>query len=162
MRAALPALALLLLSACLPGRDAQVAPGEDRIEVTALEAAPDAGTGTPAVEVAEVPEVGPEEQETATEPVPSPAEADAPPLPPFLAAEARACEARGGTLRPRGTGGLWSCVRAMRDAGRACRSGADCEGLCLARSGTCAPFEPLYGCHEALDRTGRSQTVCRE
>ena len=143
------ALLLLLLAGCLPwGEQGSVVeqPGEETaIEVSTL----DGPEPEPVDDLLPAPEI--------TEAPPAP-----PPLPPALAAQTRACAAQGGTLRPRGVGGLWSCVRATADAGRSCQRESDCEGICLARSGTCAPFEPLYGCHEALDGLGRLQTVCRE
>lgn len=166
MRHSWPAVLLLLLGACLPGVGPAVdAPQAEAITVTPLDnpqgvepeaeapPGPAAATPTPA--------------DPATESVRPPAGDGPEPavgtrLPPRLADQAGVCAAQGGTLRPRGQGDLWTCVRSTRDAGRACRTGAECEGLCLARSGSCAPVEPLFGCHDALDRAGRPQTVCRE
>jgi hypothetical protein len=34
--------------------------------------------------------------------------------------------------------------------------------MCLARSGTCAPIMPLFGCNEVLDKQGRRVTLCIE
>jgi hypothetical protein len=90
-------------------------------------------------------------------------EAPPPPLEPVGAArvevERTACERRGGALQssPRGT---LACVRTLPDAGRQCRAASDCAGACLARSGTCAPFAPLFGCHEVLTPTGARVTEC--
>jgi hypothetical protein len=76
-----------------------------------------------------------------------------------MEAERLACERRGGSLQasPRGT---LACVRPMHDAGRQCRAAGECAGACLARSGTCAPFAPLLGCHEVLTQTGARVTEC--
>ena len=158
-------LASILLIACLPVPEGADGPPEER-----------ATSVTPLVDPANAAEVETEPGEgfagdesltpgtvDATQSVAAPAPPSAPPpLPPALAAEARACAQSGGTLRPRGLAGLWSCVRATRDAGRACSSGSDCEGECLARSRTCAPLDPLFGCHEVLDRAGWTQTLCRQ
>ena len=70
----------------------------------------------------------------------------------------RACESRGR---------LWarvhkghSCVVKTRDSGKTCRSKADCQGQCLARSMTCAPALPMFGCHEVIERGGMRVTLC--
>lgn len=83
----------------------------------------------------------------------------APPLPPALARQQSECQRGGGTFTARASG-LYACVTPTRDAGRSCRSGADCAGLCLARSMTCAPVAPLFGCNEVLDSRGARQTLC--
>jgi hypothetical protein len=148
----------LLLSGCLPTLERAADPSPE-ITVTVLADAPGEADDAPApaqADDAEPPEPAPPAAE------PHAPAADLPRLPPALAAEQRACAARGGVLRPRGTGGLWACIRVTRDAGRPCATGADCEGSCLARSRTCTPFEPLFGCHDVLDRAGRLQTLCRE
>jgi len=55
------------------------------------------------------------------------------------------------------------CVRAAKDAGKRCKASTDCrDSLCLARSGTCAPITPLYGCYDILSATGARQSYCRE
>jgi hypothetical protein len=73
-----------------------------------------------------------------------------------------ACARGGGSLRPAAAGGALVCLRDTRDAGRACSRATDCEGACLARSRTCAPFTPLFGCNEILLADGRAVTECRE
>lgn len=72
-----------------------------------------------------------------------------------------ACE-RGGGIWTRTPNGSAGCVRYTRDGGRECRRAGDCEGECLARSGTCAPIRPLFGCNDILDDTGRRMNVCLE
>ena len=69
------------------------------------------------------------------------------------------CEETGGRW---GRGGLagFVCYREPPDAGRQCRAESDCTSLCLARSGTCAPVAPFFGCHEVLTDTGARATVC--
>jgi hypothetical protein len=68
------------------------------------------------------------------------------------------CEAKGG--RWSRAGGGFTCITPTADANNQCRAAADCEGYCLARSGTCAPFTPLYGCHDIIAPSGGMQTVC--
>ncbi|MCB1391451.1 MAG: hypothetical protein KDK12_20260 [Rhodobacteraceae bacterium] len=92
---------------------------------------------------------------------PSEPEPDPEPEAPLLAQQRRACQRSGGQLMPR-TAGIYACVHATRDAGRQCDEARDCEGLCLARSGTCAPFVPLYGCQEVLTLRGRRETLCTD
>lgn len=70
-----------------------------------------------------------------------------------------ACEKKKGSWAKAGKAGF-ACIFPTRDSGKACRKGADCEGLCLARSGTCAPIKPLFGCNEILDDMGRRMSLC--
>ncbi|PRY24917.1 hypothetical protein CLV78_10290 [Aliiruegeria haliotis] len=70
------------------------------------------------------------------------------------------CTARGGYLATRPGGALRVCTITPRDANQACTTGADCEGLCLARSKTCAPAVPLFGCHEVIMDNGQLATNC--
>lgn len=72
-----------------------------------------------------------------------------------------ACEARGGEFRPGGLGGLMTCFETPKDAGKSCTSSGDCStGQCLARSRTCAPIKPLFGCNDLLDAEGRRVSLC--
>lgn len=84
------------------------------------------------------------------------------PIPPALRTSQAACERDGGRFAPRSGGRVYDCLRITRDAGQSCRRAGDCEGLCLARSGSCAPFTPLLGCHEVLDSGGGRMTQCIE
>jgi hypothetical protein len=100
------------------------------------------------------------------EPAPAAAAAAAPvaedPAPPPTRAQI-ACERRGGSwLRVIPGSEARSCVLRTRDSGKRCDEGTDCQGDCLARSGTCAPVMPLFGCQEILDDTGRRMTQCIE
>lgn len=79
----------------------------------------------------------------------------------MLAQQRAACTREGGQFMPRGTG-LYACVHRTQDAGRQCDEGSDCEGVCLARSRTCAPMQPLYGCQEVFTTLGRTETLCTE
>lgn len=70
-----------------------------------------------------------------------------------------ACERRKGVWT-RTESGSRACVHYTRDGGKECRRAGDCEGECLARSGSCAPIRPLFGCNDILDDTGRRMTSC--
>ena len=50
--------------------------------------------------------------------------------------------------------------RQTRDAGKTCRRQTDCETECLARSRTCAPITPLFGCNPVLQADGREVNLC--
>lgn len=77
-----------------------------------------------------------------------------------LPAEGLVCLAQGNLWVRAGQTDLFACVRPTRDAGKACRKGTDCEGECLARSMTCAPYDPLLGCNEILQDNGARVTLC--
>ena len=85
-------------------------------------------------------------------------------LPPVGAAAVEAaridCERRGGSFAPGGVSGGLTCFTTPPDAGRQCQTSDDCTGACLARSGTCAPITPLFGCHEILDAAGVRSRIC--
>lgn len=70
------------------------------------------------------------------------------------------CEKSGGQWLVAGETGAYICVSPTRDGGKLCRKKSDCQGLCLARSGTCAPFTPLFGCNDVLEKDGRRVTLC--
>ncbi|HBD91673.1 MAG: hypothetical protein A2092_13430 [Rhodobacteraceae bacterium GWE1_64_9] len=71
-----------------------------------------------------------------------------------------ACERRGGSWSPVPGSSARSCVNRTRDAGKSCRKRSDCEGECLARSRSCAPIRPLFGCNDILQADGRQVTLC--
>ncbi|MDP3960392.1 MAG: hypothetical protein Q8Q26_10105 [Pseudorhodobacter sp.] len=153
-----PALALLL-AACqlsLPGGSGGTAAAPANpitgaaIAVTSLDSAP-----PPAPEVTAPP---------AAEPVtPEPPAADAAPIvtrPPPQSPEQIACEKTGGSYARAGAGDARACIRPTRDGGKQCRKESDCEGTCLARSQTCAPITPMFGCNDILQDDGRRVTLC--
>ena len=72
------------------------------------------------------------------------------------------CEATGGSFSPGGESQGLVCRRTPPDAGKQCRSQSDCSTQCLARSGTCAPIDPLFGCNEVLSDQGQRVTLCIE
>ncbi len=83
-------------------------------------------------------------------------------VPEILAPQRAACERDGGQWGKVPNRETFVCYRITRDANRGCSNKRDCEGLCLARSRTCAPQVPLYGCHEVLNASGLRQTLCIE
>ncbi|MBL8562120.1 MAG: hypothetical protein JNN06_07550 [Gemmobacter sp.] len=87
------------------------------------------------------------------------AEAEAEPAPPKSAPQL-ACEASGGLWSEAGKKGVKTCVQRTRDAGKSCKREGDCEGYCLARSRSCAPVTPLFGCNDILQADGGQVTLC--
>ncbi|MEO0945403.1 MAG: hypothetical protein AAFY06_11255 [Pseudomonadota bacterium] len=83
-------------------------------------------------------------------------------VPSLLAAEQRNCERRGGNWALTPSRNTFTCYLQTSDANQLCASSDDCSGQCLARSRTCAPITPLYGCHEILTSEGVRQTRCLE
>ena len=79
----------------------------------------------------------------------------------FQDAEA-ACARDDGRWVPRGDSNVMACLRPTGEEKKRCTSSRDCQGLCLARSGTCAPVVPLFGCNEVLGANGAPSTVCLE
>ncbi len=74
--------------------------------------------------------------------------------------ERLACEKRGGTWGNAGSTKVQSCIIRTKDGGKQCRKAGDCDSACLARSGTCAPVKPLFGCNEILQKDGSRVTLC--
>ena len=85
-------------------------------------------------------------------------EPEALPAPSFP--EAKACVKRGGLWVHAGKSIAFTCVKLTRDSGKQCRRGSDCQGACLARSMTCAPYDPMFGCNEILQDDGARVTLC--
>jgi len=86
---------------------------------------------------------------------------EAAPPPPPKSDRQIACERKRGTWADTG-GGLMICMLPTRDGGKRCTRESQCEGVCLARSQTCAPVEPLLGCNEILQDNGTRATLCLE
>ena len=84
------------------------------------------------------------------------------PAPPPQTAEELACAATGGVLSAAGDSGAKACVKRTRDSGKSCTRESQCEGYCLARSGTCSPITPMFGCNDILQDDGRQVTLCIE
>lgn len=145
MRRSLFLVALIALGACSLGSGSGSGSGGDdarslatpAVEETAL-AEPEAAAAVPAP------------------PATAPSEAAPPPV--ARSPSQLACEASGG--RYLSVKALFTCVRTPRDAGKRCTRESDCSGRCLARSQSCAPFDPLLGCNDILDDEGRRTTLC--
>lgn len=78
----------------------------------------------------------------------------------LVSAREAACVAEGGRWGQGGAAGLFVCYRDTRDGGEACAASTDCQGLCLARSRTCAPVTPLFGCNDVLSANGVRNILC--
>ena len=74
--------------------------------------------------------------------------------------EELACVKQGGNWAKAGKSSGKTCLKPTRDAGKQCRKQGDCTSVCLARSGTCAPVKPLFGCNEILQKDGSRVTLC--
>lgn len=70
-----------------------------------------------------------------------------------------ACERKKGQWA-KVTGTVHTCIFTTKDAGKSCSRESQCEGACLARSGTCSPIKPLLGCNEILQDNGARVTLC--
>lgn len=171
-----------------PGKGPLAAPGAnavtgDPIEVTSLDpvpgedadpkdigaagaagadtAAPQAAPGSQPVKVADDPEIAEPAAATAEEtatPAPKP-DLDAIPVTPKSERQL-ACEKKKGRWVKIGKGEARACVFQTKDAGKRCERESQCDSVCLARSGTCAPFKPMYGCNEILQDNGARVTMC--
>lgn len=166
-------LAFVLLSACVPGQGLsdRPSPASDAsplatevIETTSLDAptrqaaAPIGGVAQPKPADISPPKT-PSAPDEAALAAPEPTEEAAPPPPPSSPEEAR-CLKSGGTWATAGDSGARACVTLTRDAGKSCTRQSQCQGYCLARSGTCAPITPMFGCNDILQDDGREVKLC--
>ena len=135
----------------------------DAVEVTTLAALPGAGqavadkAGPVSVAAATV-DAGKVEAAKLppAKPLPAPEVVEKPPLSP----EELACIKKGGTWSGAGSAGAKACVKLTRDGGKSCKREKDCEGYCLAKSKTCAPVTPMFGCNEIVQDNGMVVTLC--
>ncbi len=74
--------------------------------------------------------------------------------------EHAACLRSGGEFLRLGKANQFFCQKAPSDAGKSCSRASDCESACLARSRSCAPVKPLFGCNEVLNDFGGPVTQC--
>lgn len=73
------------------------------------------------------------------------------------------CTIDGGRWAKGGADGGFLCLRVPKDGGKTCEKSTDCStNICLARSRTCAPVAPLFGCNDIIGRDGRVATMCLE
>jgi hypothetical protein len=78
----------------------------------------------------------------------------------LVALQKARCEGAGDLWARVGGEGAFACIRRTRDAGQSCTRATECSGTCLARSNTCAPFDPMVGCNEVLTASGTRATLC--
>jgi hypothetical protein len=180
----LPLVAVLLcatglFAACQTGGTGKVpndvtpnAVAGDPIEVTALDALPGeagaseavtvapttAGSDIAAPQAAPLATAEPETVAVAPEPAPKPDLAETPVTP--KSEQQLACEKKKGRWAKIGAGNKRACVFQTRDSGKRCERESQCDSVCLARSGTCAPYKPMYGCNEILQDNGARVTLC--
>ncbi len=168
--------AVLALAGCvLPGTGGPEGPGPameaEAIEVTPLPAPEAQAAVAEALTEAAAPADAPSSAETAAPDAAGASEGEAateapvaeePPPEVVKSPSQIACEKRGGQFVPAGSKKVFACVTATRDGGKRCTKEGDCEGLCLARSGTCSPITPVFGCQEILNQNGMRITECVE
>jgi hypothetical protein len=75
-------------------------------------------------------------------------------------AEQQQCEKKGGKWALLGKTKARTCLRQTRDSGKFCDNKDDCDGQCLSRSKTCAPFDPLLGCNDVIQDNGATVSLC--
>lgn len=145
MRPLLAALALTLAAAC---------------------SGPDATEEAPTSPVAEAP-VGAEDGESPSGGEQTIEEMRAQSL---AAIDREACEAASGEVRQEGMLGMYRCVKPFADAGKACRSGSECEGKCLATDdammddenvvGACQANDSPFGCYAEVEDGKITNAIC--
>ena len=52
-----------------------------------------------------------------------------------------------------------TCAMPEPDAGKACLSSEQCSGFCLAKTRSCSPVRPYFGCH-SLYENGEVVEIC--
>jgi len=88
-------------------------------------------------------------------------------------AEVRSCATTGGFIAQRGKGGRAVCVHPYSDGGKACRSGSDCQGRCIATAapgglpqagqptaGFCQADDKLFGCYAQVENGVARPAIC--
>jgi hypothetical protein len=115
---------------------------------------PAATAPAPEVAPAKAPAAKPATPETA------PPEAPQPPAVVLDDPQALKCQKQGGQWANVGQAGLHACILPTKDGGKQCKAKTDCQGECLARSGTCSPIAPLFGCNDILTEGGLRVTQC--
>ena len=167
---AVVAVAVLLLAGCVgfgakdgvgpSGASAGMAPKPnpilaEAISTTTLDAAPTPQTPAPKTPApTKAPAASPEPALSTPAP-----DQTAPPANPQSPEEVK-CLKAGHAWASTGTGGAMACVKRTKDGGKACTRQTQCEGYCLARSRSCAPITPMFGCNDILQADGSEATLC--
>lgn len=137
-------------------------PGSFKRAAADVDATAPAAATEPTAETApeaDAPDAGNQpEAKPAPEPTPDPTPKPTPK--PDRNAVARAKCVAAGDIFSKTKTGAFVCVSRTRDSGKTCTGSNQCEGSCLARSGTCAPVTPLVGCHDIVTNNGGMSTVC--
>jgi len=76
-----------------------------------------------------------------------------------IRAERQECVADGGRYEHGGMFGM-ACFYDTNDAGKSCKTGKDCEGICFADSLTCSAVTPLFGCFSMVEDNGEVSEIC--
>jgi hypothetical protein len=77
-----------------------------------------------------------------------------------IAPEVLACMKLGGEWSAVDDQGAMACIHRTRDSGKTCHRKSDCQSECLAKSNSCAPIMPLFGCNDILQDDGSMVTLC--
>ena len=70
------------------------------------------------------------------------------------------CIQKGGRFGKGGLSGALVCYQMTGEELKSCSNANDCTGMCLARSRTCTPVTPFFGCNEVLTQSGAKATIC--
>jgi len=76
-----------------------------------------------------------------------------------IRAEEKQCLADGGRYERAGMVGK-ACFYDTNDAGKSCKTGKDCEGICFGDSHTCSAISPLFGCYSSVEDNGEVVEIC--
>ncbi len=76
-----------------------------------------------------------------------------------IRAEQKQCEAKGGSYQRAGMFGK-ACIMKTGDAGKSCKTGKDCEGICFGDTRTCSPVTPMFGCFSMVEDNGEVVEIC--
>lgn len=171
-----PLLFVLILTACVaagPGKTGKSGVSAENpitggaIAVTTLNAAASgkAEVPRPKANPALIPVAGDPAKPAVAKPDAKPTDAEpvteAPVAPPrVMTAAETTCVKQGGRWGKAGKSGAETCIKLTKDNGKRCDSESDCEGYCLSRSMTCAPFIPMFGCNDIIQDNGVQVTLC--
>jgi len=95
-------------------------------------------------------------------------------MPGLPSAETRSCATTGGFIAQRGRAQRAMCVHPFGDAGKACQSGSDCQGKCIATAGAngglpqtgeatagfCQADDKLFGCYAEVENGVARRSIC--
>ena len=76
-----------------------------------------------------------------------------------IRAEQKQCDADGGRYEPAGMFGK-ACIFDTNDAGKSCKTGKDCEGVCFGDTHTCSAASPVFGCFSMVEDSGEVVEIC--